>query len=49
MAEIIHLCDVHKERGIKCLNCELRAREFLGEMLNIAGPLSPKPDGYEEE
>jgi hypothetical protein len=49
MAQIIHLCDIHKERGIKCLNCEIRARQFLGEMLNIAGPLPDKPEGYEDE
>jgi hypothetical protein len=49
MAEIIHLCDIHKERGIKCLNCELRALEFLGSLMDMVGPLSPKPEGYEDE
>jgi hypothetical protein len=50
MAEIIHLCDVHKERGIKCVHCSTRSQKWLSEMMRD-GYLPPafKPEDYDEK
>ena len=46
-ADIIYLCEVHRERSIFCRNCQ--EMRYMLMMRDADSPPLERPDGYDEE